>query len=95
MSQDKPTPASDPGVIWEPPQPAGSGSGGGGDKGGGGGGGGDSGSGDTSLCGNAHIDALFRTKDGSSYVFKGGHLWRYFDKQKVIRNNNNVKIQRL
>ena len=30
------------------------------------------GSGDSSLCGgDASIDAIFKTKDGSSYVFKG------------------------
>jgi hypothetical protein len=59
FGQDKPAPTAAPGgVIWEPPQ-----------VGGGGGGGGVEGG--SSLCDRSKIDALFRTADGTSYVFKG------------------------
>jgi len=78
LGQEKPAPAPTGGVVWEPPQPGGVGEGVGGGEGAGGGGvagggvgGGGGGEGDSSLCERSHIDALFRTADGASYVFKG------------------------
>ncbi|XP_023326173.1 matrix metalloproteinase-24 [Eurytemora carolleeae] len=40
---------------------------------------GSGGSGDTSLCEDASIDTIFKTKDGSSYVFKGQNYWKLTD----------------
>lgn len=66
----KPTPSPPTSPRPEPINPGGSGGSGGGQGSGGSAG---------SLCGDGKIDAIFSTKDGTSYVFQGSNYWRLTD----------------